>query len=482
MDKALRSATGCVIRCHSVLFRSVTNLVTRKQVLKRDTDGTRAHGNGEDMVKLTDGRSGTIARTAAPEKGQRLIFDEHRDAPRGFALRVTSAGSKAFILRYRMDARERRKTIGQWPTWSVEAARDEARKLLVKIEQGTDPLDEKRQRKAEPTVCELAEQWLEKHATGLASEGAIRGYVTNDILPAIGRLKVTDVRRRDVIELVEAKAETAPRAAAQVLIYARQLFDFAANRDFIPANPVAGLKPSAITVKGRRDPLAPRVRSRILDAEEIRSFWANAETCGMRRLTALALKLVLVTGQRPGEVITMSKKDMDGRWWTIPASARGKTETAHTVYLTETALSLLETAREERDRLSIRRKVDPTEYVFEASPGRPLSSAAICKAVTRAQDTLGAKHDPQWGAWTPHDLRRSMRTGLSACRVRPDIAELTIGHVKRGIVATYDLHGFEGERIEALKAWESRLLQIIEGQESDETGSKNVIRFAGGGD
>lgn len=427
------------------------------------------------MAKLTDGKSGTIAKAETPLAGQRFIFDDHRDAPRGFGLRITAAGGKAFILRYSVDGRERRKTIGDWPTWSLEAARAEAHDLLRGISKGNDPLEAKRRRREEPTVKELAGDWLAKHASGLRSESAIRGYIENDLLPKIGNMKVSDVRRRDVIEVVEAKAERTPRAAAQLLLYARRMMDFATDRDFIPANPLAGLKPSSIKVKGKRDPLRSVVRGRVLDAEEIKSFWQGVEKCGLHRLTALCLKMVLVTGQRPGEVAAMHEGEINGRVWTIPANRRGKTDTAHSVYLTDTSLALVAAAKTEIQRLGERRKEPWGGFIFEAVPGRPITTAALCRAVDRSHIAMGAKDVQPWGRWTPHDLRRTMRTGLSACRVRPDIAELTIGHTKRGIVAVYDQHGFEAERRAALEAWEARLLRIAAGQDPDSMQAKNIV-------
>mgnify|MGYP005989663669 CR=1 FL=1 len=415
------------------------------------------------MAKLTDGKNGIIAKEAAPGRGQRFIYDDHRDAPRGFGLRITSAGGKAFILSYTADGRKRRKTIGDWPTWTLESARAEARDLVLRISAGADPLEDTRRRKLEPIVQDLAVDWLEMHATGLKSERAIRGYIKNDLIPAIGRLKVSDVRRRDVINVVEAKAIHAPRAAAQLLLYARRMFDYATDRDYLPANPLAGLKPSSIKVKGRRDPLKPVTRTRVLDDDEVRAFWQNVESCGLHRLTALALKLVLVTGQRPGEVAGMHKSEIKGRIWTIPASRRGKTQTAHTVYLTDTALEILDCASADLDRLQKRRNVPSKGYLFEARPERPITNAALCRAIDRHSEALGAKDVPPWGRWTPHDLRRTMRTGLSACKVRPDIAELTIGHVKTGMVAVYDQHSFEDEQREAVIAWENRLAAIVEG-------------------
>lgn len=430
------------------------------------------------MAKLTDGKSGSIAKAVAPDTGQRFLFDDHRDAPRGFGLRITAAGGKAFILKYSVDGRERRKTIGPWPTWSLEAARVQAHDMLRGIAKGEDPLEEKRRRKSEPTIADLADDWLEKHASGLKSESAIRGYVLNDIVPAIGRLKVSDVRRRDVIEVIEAKAENTPRAAAQVLLYARRMLDYATDRDFIPANPLAGLKPSSIKVAGKRDPLKSVARQRILDDDEIRSFWTSAESCDLHRLTALALKLVLVTGQRPGEIAGMHEGEISGRVWTIPADRRGKTETAHSVFLTDTALQIVTDAKAEIERLQHRRAVPAAGYIFEAVPGRPITNAALCRAVDRQHEALGAKVVSPWGRWTPHDLRRTMRTGLSACRIRPDIAELTIGHTKRGIVAVYDQHGFDDERRAAMLAWEDRLLNIVAGVDGALMGG-TVIPFVG---
>ena len=126
------------------------------------------------MATLSDGRAGTIAKAKRPANGQRLMFDDHRDAPRGFGLRITSTGGKVFVIRYTIDGRQRLKTIGYWPAWGLKQARIEARRLLQQVQSGSDPLEEKRRRKAEPTIKELAGEWLDRHASGLKSEKAIR--------------------------------------------------------------------------------------------------------------------------------------------------------------------------------------------------------------------------------------------------------------------------------------------------------------------
>lgn len=432
------------------------------------------------MGKLTDGNRGTITKAEPPAKGQRFIFDDHRDAPRGFGLRITAAGGKAFILKYTVDGRERRKTIGDWPTWSLEAARTEARELVRGIAGGNDPLEAKRRRKAEPTLEAVALEWLDKHASGLKSIGTIRGLVTHDLVPALGAMKVSDVRRRDVIDLVEAKAATAPRSAAQLLIYVRKVLTYAADREYIPVNPAADLKPDSIKVAGRRDPLKPVSRARILDADEIRAFWTGTDASALHRLTALALRLVLVTGQRPGEVAGMHVDEISGRWWTIPADRRGKTDTAQLVYLTDTAQTIIAEARAQLDRLHARRREPWSGFNFEARPGKPITSGALGRAVVREAGALGNVADDGRVPWRPHDLRRTMRTGLAAAGVRPDIAEIATGHVIPGMRGVYDRHGYEAERRAALEAWEARLLRILAGQDPAALPGDNVVQIAGG--
>ena len=252
--------------------------------------------------KLTDGQRGTIAKAETPAKGQRFIWDDHRDAPRGFALRVTEAGGRAFVLQYAVEGKQRRKVIGPWPTWNLEAARIEARELAQRIDRGDDPLEAKRRRKAEPTMADLAAEWLDKQ-TGLKSIGTIRGLVNNDIVPTLGDVKVTDIRRRDVIDMVEAKAESAPRSAAQLLIYARKILSYAADREIIPVNPVADLKPTSITVKGRKNPLKSKPRERVLDHDEMYALWHKAEDGGLHRLTALCLKGTSKNCPEPGAAV-----------------------------------------------------------------------------------------------------------------------------------------------------------------------------------
>ena len=198
----------------------------------------------------------------------------------------------------------------------------------------------------------------------------------------------------------------------------------------------------------------------------------NADTCGIHRLTAIALKLILVTGQRPGEVVGMRWDEIQGDVWTIPATRRGKTDTEQSLYLTPTARDLLGQARDEVIRLAHRRGWEPSGLVFEHRPGKPATTAGLSKALTRYAEVLQMKDHPDWGCWHPHDLRRTCRTRLSEIGIAQEVAEKVIGHVQEGVVAIYNQHQYAVEIRNALEQWERRLLAIIDPPED------NILPFA----
>jgi len=70
-----------------------------------------------------------------------------------------------------------------------------------------------------------------------------------------------------------------------------------------------------------------------------------------------------------------------------------------------------------------------------------------------------------------------MRTELSACKVRPDIAEIVTGHVIPGIRSVYDRHDFKEERQAALEVWDVRLSRIVAGQDTEAARADNVMRL-----
>ncbi len=404
-----------------------------------------------------------------PEKGKRIYWDNHREAPKGFGLRVMASGTKAFVLRYRTKSgQERIQTIGEYPTpWSLTAARIEAGRIRASVDSGADPLQQRREDRQELTVAAVVERFCQARVEELASGAEVRRYFERDLLPVLGKRQIKSITRADIITLIENRAAEAPRAASLLLTYIKLLLSYAEDRQLIDLSPATGIKPARISKA-----MKPRKRGRTLDDEEIRAFWLASDTCGIHRLTAIALKLILVTGQRPGEVVGLRWDEIQGETWTIPASRRGKTDTEHTVYLTPTALNLLEQARAEVTRLADRRGWASGGYIFEHREGKPATTAGLSRALDRYAERLGAKDHSNWGRWHPHDLRRTCRTRLSEIGISQEVAERVIGHVQTGVVAIYNQHRYTLEIRAALESWDRRLQAIIDPLED------NVVTFA----
>jgi integrase len=409
-------------------------------------------------ITLTDA---FIKSCEIPSRGKRLIFDNHPDAPQGFGLRVSAGGQKSFVLRYKLNGKDRLLTIGEYGknAWRLPAARIEAGRYRQEVDRKKDILAERRRERDAETVAEAVEAYCTQHADKLRSGKAVRSSLERYLVPKLGDTKLAKVRRRDIITLVEAIAAEHGRAAALLLTYIKQVFAFAEDREWIEANPTATIRPRKVSRN-----MQARNRERVLTDAEIKAFWDRVEGCGMHRLSAIALKLILVTGQRPGEVAGMRWDEVSSTDWIIPASRRGKTGTAHTVQLTGTALALLEEAKAEAVRLDKRRKRKPAGFVFEARPGTPVTTAGLGRAVGRYAPALGNLDADTWGTWSPHDLRRTCRTRLAAAGIGDTVAEAVIGHTRKGIAAVYDRHKYEIEKRHALETWEWRLLGIVKGE------------------
>ncbi|AKJ95049.1 integrase [Thioalkalivibrio versutus] len=394
------------------------------------------------MPTLTEAR---LAKLEPPEKGRRLVFDDHKEAPKGFGIRVTSGGKKAFVLRYQSkQGKDRLMTIGDYGTWSLAAARKRAGEFRQEIDGGTDILEQRREERAQATVREALERFLKSKA-GIRSLASVRGLMENHLASALGDRKIRDIRKHHLIEVVEDVASTHGRTAALLLTYTKQLFGWAEDRGLVEVDVSAGIKPRKVASS-----LAPKRRDRILTDGEMRALWTReGPPEGMHPMTLLVLRMILITGQRPGEVAGMKWSEVHGDIWTIPANRRGKTETAHTVPLTGTARTLLDQAAQTNESRA---------FVFATRGDRAPGTAAIAKAVLRCADELGMELETRW---RPHDLRRTMRTGLAAARVPEHIAELAIGHTRKGMAAVYDLHRYDDEKRAAMEAWERRMLGIV---------------------
>ena len=378
----------------------------------------------------------SIRKLPAPPRGNKIHYD---NLVKGLGLRVTAADRRAFVLNYRTNGRERRFTIGSWPEWSATAARERAKELRQDIDRGDDPLAERVQRRTDLTFGELVDEYLKIEAAKQKGESEYKRLLKRDALPEWRNIRAADIKRRDVIALVEAKAKTAPIVANRLLELIRRVYNFAIRRDIVEANPCALVK----------KPGQEHAKDRVLSHQEIRSLWASLDGPWFTAQTKAALRLILVTAQRPGEVVSMRWEDLDleNGWWTIP-SERAKNTLAHRVPLNQTAREILQS-------------LPPVaKWVFPSTKkDQHMDRNGLAVAVWRARKRKTAPLTVL--DFSPHDLRRSAASHMASAGVERFVIGRLLNHVEPGVTKVYDRHSYDAEKRRAAKTWEKRLRGIL---------------------
>src|SRR5436190_17108728 len=241
----------------------------------------------------------TIKRLPAPAKGNCVTYFagatiQGAKAPRGFGVRVTASGARAFILNYRLRGREHRFTIGAWPDWSALKAVREARTLRQRVDRGENPIENRAPSPAMATVGSILDEFITRYArnqkqplrerTAAEYESAFNRLVK----PRIGKIGIYDVRRSHIIRMLdEIEEANGPVAADRTLAYVRKAFNWYATRDDQFSVPIvrgmARVKPKE------------RARTRVLSDDEIRAIWPELAKAGT---FGAFTKTLLLTAQR----------------------------------------------------------------------------------------------------------------------------------------------------------------------------------------
>lgn len=394
-------------------------------------------------------RSFRTVRTLEAIKPPKVGRVEHWDKEvKGLGLRVSSSGRKTWVLMYRTrgDKRLRRATLGTYPTLSLADTRDMARADLRSAAMGRDPSAERKAEREANTFGELAEAYMERYAKKhKKSWFKDQQALDRDLLPRFLHRKAANIKRREVIELLEEIADRgAPIGANRTLEIIRRIYNWGIEREIVTLNPCSMIKKIGVE----------RQRERVLTDDEIRAVWSAFEQ-ETPRMCAL-FKLRLLTIQRPGEVSRMRWEDIDSVWWTIPPDFT-KNGLAHRVPLSEPAVEILE---------ELRVTARKSEWVLPSPTGNgPLRS--VWRAMNSIRKNTGVE-------FVPHDLRR---TGASRMTGDLGITRLVVSkvlnHVETGITATYDRHSYDREKRQALDTWGARLLEILSGKEQ----AANVVQI-----
>ncbi|MBO9519793.1 MAG: tyrosine-type recombinase/integrase [Porphyrobacter sp.] len=375
---------------------------------------------------LTDTK---IAAIKPPASGQ----DEHPDHKvTGLRLRVGSSGKKAWIVRRRVGAKVVNKKLGNYPSMGLAAARNEAEKLIAALDRdgSTEALDR--------TFGAVAGHWI----TNVAKDKNDRWkdqerQLELHVYPAWRDRKIVEIKRADVRDLIEGiEGKILPN---RVLALIRTIFRFALSRDWIDATPVEGIE----------KPKEETARDRVLDMAEIKRVWDAAGLLGYP--FGFYTRMLILTGQRRGEVAGMRWDDLDlqNATWTL-RSEDTKADRAQLVPLSEPALALI--------------KATPQMGKFVFTTDGETHISGFAKGKQKLDAFMSAAGDPL-APWRLHDLRRSAATHMVRLGIPENIVSRVLNHAQQGVTAkVYALHSYSPEKRNALDRWAAEILRTVEGK------------------
>lgn len=368
----------------------------------------------------------------------------------GLTFTLSSSGTATWILRYRVAGRARELTIGNFPDISLAEARKIAREKRAEIDRAGDPAVDKQRMKAlamkDWTVRQLIDDYREKILSDLGTSTQ-KGYgrSLDRIQNRFGSYAVAQVSSLDIVELIES-AGTPWNESRMLLTTARMLFKHAAGRKLVAANPCVGIDLSALM--GKR----PATRRRLmLNRDELRQVM-GAE---MNRENALAIRLLLATAVRSGELRTAkwSQFDFDRDVWSIPTT---KTGPGIQIPLTPPVTAWLQELKQRSGKSEFVLPVRGDYKNASAKGDRPINPNTIAAAVEFWLNT----YKPTVRRFTPHDLRSTAKSQMRALGVPRDVSEMCLNHKLPGIEGIYDVHTYFEERKQALTVWADFLVEI----------------------
>jgi integrase len=409
-------------------------------------------------MKLTDK---TVEELVCPGgRKDALFFD---DTLPGFGLRVTASGRRAFIYQYGINRTIRRMTLGAWGTdLTATQARRKAEAIRGQVRDRRDPVADRKAAqvatlKAEAearaaaaaaayTVETLISDWTNHHL--VIRSASYRKRVPAELRGALKKWLAAPAdsftRTHAVRVLDQAKTKHGPVAANRLRAEARSCWTWAVKRGALAVNPwEATPRPLA-----RETP-----RERVLSDAEVGVIYNAAGAADERG--GVLVRLLILTGQRRGEVAGMRWDELDfaAGQWSMPGT-RTKNHQPHVVPLTAEAIALIRT---------IKRRAG-SKLVFEGPRKTAFSGFGKLKI---SIDTTLAKAGKPVAPWTMHDLRRTLATGMQRLGVRLEVTEAVLNHVsgtRSGIVGVYQRHGWEAEKVAAMRAWGANVLRAAEGK------------------
>jgi integrase len=390
-----------------------------------------------------------LAVKAAKPKRQRYEIPDGGAV--GLYLVVQPSGAKSWAHRYPFNGNRRKDTLGS----ASEVSLGEARRLVAEArhlrEQGVDPATHRRA--AHATAVEMAERhetdsvaalsalFIARHAKKRRTWAQTEDTFRRLILPKWRGRTVHDIRRRDVIELVEAIATDRPYMANRTLATLSKFFGWLVARDILEVSPASGID----------QPGQETARERVLSDDELRRLWQAAGDPAEGPFGVLVRLLILTGGQRRGEVSAIQFSEIgDDHIWRLPGS-RTKNGKPHQIPLAPAAWDLIQAQP---------RFVD-SDFVLTIDGTRPIVGFG------RAKRRLSAKAGIAADSWRLHDLRRTCASGMQRLGVRAEVIERVLNHVSgiyRGVSGTYQRDPLTEEMRSALERWADHVEALASGR------------------
>jgi integrase len=363
-----------------------------------------------------------------------VTWDTHQ---RGLALRVRAGGSRSWVVVYSRHGRSRWLTLGKADAIGLSDARIEAQKHMLAVAQGLDPAAERKAARGAGTFADLAAKYLE-HAKRVnkswpQSDSLVRRFA----IPRWGKLAAAAVTRGDVRALM-ARIES-PSLANQTLAAISAIYSWGIEQEIVAANPCRLVRRNVI-----------KSRERVLADSELPLVWKAFNALDPVR--GAALKMILLTGQRPGEIANMRREHIVDNWWQMPGAPVAdiwpgtKNGDSHRVWLPQAVQALLA----DDDATS--------GYLFASPRGGPISK--LDDAMRDVCAKLGIERA------TPHDLRRTFGTTITKLKLGRDTMNRILNHSTNDDVGdVYDRHGYHDDDKRVMETVAAHIMALVEGRE-----------------
>ena len=408
-------------------------------------------------MKLTDAK----VRSLKAKTNRYEVWETGRS---GFGLRVSASSYKSWFYFYRFEGKNRRMTLGVYPKMTLEKAHSAHAKAREQLTKGVDPnellIQSNIEHRGSPAVSQLVKEYVEKWAMPRKrtwKEDA--RMLSKDVIPQFGKRKAKDIKRRDIVLLMDGIVERgSPITANRTLRVIKKMFSFGVKRGVIDASPCMDIEP----------PAEENQRERVLNEEEVKMFWLGLDKAKMSDATKLVLRLLLITAQRKGEVseAEWSEVDLKNGWWTIPKE-RTKNKRVHRVPLSPMAIDIFQQAKVH---------LGESKWVFPSTKGQPITPRSISRAIRNNSGKISSdspKHTPPYGDFfkidhfTPHDLRRTATSMMTSFGISEFDISKVLNHTIQSVTNKhYNHYSYDKEKQKALGIWERKLTAILTGKSS----------------